>query len=112
MEIDFEDFSKVDIRIGKVLEAEMVEGSDKLIKQTVDFGELGEKTILSGIKEWYKPDDIVGKSLPYVVNLKTRKIMGIESEGMLLAAGPVTDDGKTAVLIIPDKDLPPGTKVT
>lgn len=59
--ISFDDFSKVELRVGTVLEAEEVEGSEKLIKQIVDFGELGKRQILSGIKKWYKPSQLVGK---------------------------------------------------
>lgn len=85
--INFDDFSKVEIRIGTVLEAEEVPGSEKLIKQIVDFGEFGKKQILSGIRKWYKPEQLVGKQFVYVTNLEPRMMMGLESEGMLLAAG-------------------------
>lgn len=83
--ISFDDFAKVELRVGTILEAEEVEGSEKLIKQIVDFGELGKRQILSGIKQWYKPSQLVGKQFVYVVNLEPRKMMGLESEGMILA---------------------------
>ena len=110
--IDFKDFMKLDIRVGKVLEAEVVEESNKLIRTIVDFGELGKRTIVSGIKEWYKPEDLEGRMFPYVVNLEPKKIMGIESQGMLLAAGPINEEGeKTAVLLAPLEEVEPGTKI-
>src|SRR3989344_2535111 len=76
-EISYEDFAKLDIRIGTVIAAEMVPETDKLIKCAVDFGELGERTIVSGIAEWKKPEDLVGKQLPYIVNLTPRILRGV-----------------------------------
>src|SRR3990172_3119425 len=72
--ITIDDFKKLDIRIGKVLEASEVVGSEKLIRCVVDFGELGTRVIFSGIKKWYKPEELVGKLLPYIVNLEPRKM--------------------------------------
>lgn len=110
--IEFSDFLKLDIRVGKVVKAEAVEDSDKLIKTTVDFGELGERIIVSGIREWHKPEDLVGMHLPYIVNLEPKKILGIESQGMLLAAAPINADGKkSAVLLKAIDGVEPGTKV-
>lgn len=111
--IDFSDFLKLDIRMGKVIEAEAMEESDKLISTVVDFGsEVGKRTIVSGIREWYEPEDLVGKLFPFVINLEPKKIMGIESQGMLLAAGPINEAGeKTTVLLTPLSDTEPGTKV-
>ena len=106
--IQYEDFAKLDIRVGKVLAAEMVPETDKLIKCTIDFGELGERTIVSGIAEWKKPEDLVGKQLPYIVNLAPRMLRGVESQGMLLASH--TSDGGIA-LLTPDTEVVPGTKV-
>jgi len=104
--INIDEFAKVEIRIGTVLEAEAVEGSEKLIKQIVDFGELGTRQILSGIRKWFKPSQLVGKQFAYVVNLEPRKMMGLDSEGMLLAAG----DEKPAPLK-PSKKVKPGSKI-
>lgn len=111
--IKIDDFAKIDIRIGKVLDASEVEGSEKLIRQVVDFGEeIGKRTILSGIKKWYSPADLVGRLLPYVVNLEPRKMMGEESQGMLVAASPKGKDGEeSASLFKVDKKVSPGTKV-
>lgn len=104
--ITIDDFAKVEIRVGTVLEASEVEGSDKLIKQIVDFGELGTRQILSGIKKWYKPLDLVGKQFVYVTNLETRMMMGLESQGMLLAA-----EGDKPIPIKPSKKAIPGSKL-
>jgi methionine--tRNA ligase beta chain len=112
--INIKDFQKVDIRIGKILEASEVVGSEKLIRQVVDFGEeLGKRIIFSGIKKWYKPEDLVGKLLPYVVNLEPRKMPGgEESQGMLMAAAPKDDEGSEAASLFEvDESVPPGTKV-
>jgi methionyl-tRNA synthetase len=106
--IQYDDFAKLDIRIGKVIAAEMVPDADKLIKCTIDFGEMGERTIVSGIAEWKKPEELVGKFLPYIVNLTPRMLRGVESQGMLLATHSI--DGGIA-LLDPDGEVTPGTKV-
>ncbi len=84
--ISFEDFDKIDLRVGTVVNCEEKEGSEKLLRLTVDFGEEKTRVILSGIKQWYSPDDLKGKQFVFVVNLAPRKMMGEESQGMLLAA--------------------------
>lgn len=81
-----DDFVKLEIRVGTVLEAEEVIGSDKLIKQIVDFG-LEKRQILSGIRKWYKPEQLVGNQFVYVTNLEPRIMMGLESQGMILCVG-------------------------
>ena len=103
--ISFDEFSKLELRVGTVVEASGVEGSEKLIKQIVDFGD-EKRQILSGIKKWYKPESLIGKQFVYVTNLEPRMMMGLESQGMLLAAG----DEKPAPLK-PSKKVKPGTKV-
>lgn len=85
-EIQYDDFAKLDIRVGTVKAAEAIPDADKLIKCTIDFGDFGERTIVSGIKEWKTPEELVGKQLPYIVNLAPRMLRGVESQGMLLAA--------------------------
>ncbi len=104
--INFEDFLKVELMVGTVLEAEEVEGSEKLIKQIVDFGELGKRQILSGINKWYKPSQLVGKQFVYVVNLEPRMMMGLESAGMILAT-----DTKKPYPIKPSAKVSPGTTI-
>ena len=105
--ISYDDFAKLDIRIGLVVAAEMVPDADKLIKCTVDFGELGQRTIVSGIALWKKPEELVGKRLPYIVNLEPRMLRGVESAGMLVAAS----DENGVALLEPERNVPPGTKL-
>ena len=107
-EISYDDFAKLDIRIGTVLAAELVPETDKLIKCRVDFGELGERTIISGIAEWKKPEELVGKQLPYIVNLAPRELRGVVSEGMLLAS---TQGEDGVALLQPDEEVPKGSRV-
>ncbi len=112
-EIQYEDFTKLDIRIGHIIEAEMVEDTDKLIKCTIDFGEdIGERTIVSGIREWYEPEDLVGKRLPYIINLAPRELRGVVSEGMLLAAAPIKEDSTKGLALLEVKlSVPAGTTI-
>jgi len=105
--ITFEEFQKLEIRIGKVLEAERVPNTDKLLKLTVDLG--GEtRELVAGIAEVYRPEEVVGKLIPILVNLEPKTIRGITSRGMILC--PSTADGKP-VLLLPERDIPPGTRV-
>lgn len=106
-EIQYEDFAKLEIRIGTVRAVEPVPETDKLLKCTIDFGEFGERTIVSGIAQWKKPEDLVGKQLPYVFNLAPKMLRGVESQGMLLAAS----DENGVALLLPDRPVPPGTKL-
>ena len=108
-EIQYDDFAKLDIRVGKITTAEPVEGSEKLIKETVDFGEFGTRTILSGIRASYEPEALVGRIFMFVVNLAPCKMMGLESQGMIIAAH---DSGDGAVLYSFDKDISPSGLVS
>lgn len=104
--IKFDEFKRLDIRIGKILSAEKVEGTDKLMKLKVDFG--GDKRqIVAGIAEFFEPSSLISKEIPVLLNLEHRKIRGIESQGMILA---VDVDGKP-VLLHPEKEVPSGSKV-
>lgn len=105
--IDIEDFSKLDLRVAKVLEAERVEGAKKLLKLKVDFGE-EKREIVAGIAEFYKPEGLIGKSIILLTNLKPARIRGIESNGMLLAAS----EGESLVLLTTDKEIKPGAKIS
>lgn len=117
--ITFEDFKKVELKVAKILSAERVEGSDKLIKLFLDLGsssphstdECGDKQrqIVAGIGKAYEPEGLVGLEIAVVTNLEPRTLMGIESNGMLLAAS-AGDDGEP-VLIIPQKEIPPGAEI-
>lgn len=100
-EIDYEEFSKVDLRVGKILAAEAVPKSNKLVKLTVDIGE--ERTIVAGIGKDYKPEELIGRSIAVVANLKPAKLMGVESRGMLLAT-----DAETGLTLL-TFDRPPKT---
>jgi methionyl-tRNA synthetase len=106
-EITIDDFGKIDIRIGTVLKAERMEKSKKLLKLTIDTG-IDTRTVLSGIAEHYSPEQVVGKQVTLLVNLAARKMMGIESQGMILMAED--KDGKLK-LIAPGDAVSPGSTV-
>ena len=105
--IGIEDFAKVQLKVGRVFEAEAVEGSDKLLKLQVHIGE-EKRQIVAGIKANYTPEDLIGRQVVVVYNLKPAKLRGVESQGMLLAA---TDENGGAILLQPDKEAPEGTQV-
>ncbi len=123
--ISFEDFKKLDIRIGKIISAERVEGSDKLLKLEVDFGQepmnlsvMGDESpkehnlpikrrIIAGIAQFYAPEALIGKECPFAYNLAPRVLKGMESQGMILC--PSNENGP--VLLHPDKEVPPGSLV-
>ncbi len=104
--ISIEDFAKVQLKIGKVLQAERVPKSKKLIKLQVDTGE--QRQIVAGIGHAYAPEDLVGKRIAVVTNLQPAKLMGVESQGMLLAA---TDSDGVLSILIPEKDVKEGAKI-
>jgi methionyl-tRNA synthetase len=106
-DIQYDDFDKLDLRVGKILEAEKVPKADKLLKLIVDLG-FEKRTILSGIAEYYQPEELVGKLVTVVANLAPRKIRGIESQGMLLMAG--NDFGKL-YSVGPEQSIEPGSVV-
>ncbi|MFI5412379.1 MAG: methionine--tRNA ligase subunit beta [Candidatus Micrarchaeales archaeon] len=107
--ITFGDFAKVDLRVGRIKEVSEVPGAKKpLWKLRVDLGHIGMRTIVAGIKSFYSADELIGRQIIVVVNLKPRSLAGIMSEGMLLAA----EDGPDNIsLISPDKDMEPGCKI-
>lgn len=106
--IQFEDFTKVDLRSAKIVAAEPHPNADRLLKLTVDAGEENHRTICAGIAAAYAPEDLVGKTVILVANLKPRKLRGVMSEGMLLAGG----EGENVHLTTLPGDLPPGTQIT
>jgi methionyl-tRNA synthetase len=108
-EIGIESLDAVDLRVGKITTCEVVEGADKLLKLGVDLGPLGTRTILSGLRKSYEPDDLVGKHVAVFANLKPRKMRGIESQGMVLAAGEADDE---IVVVELHRSSVPGEKVT
>lgn len=101
--IAYDDFSKLDMRMAKVIEVEEIEGADKLLKITLDVGPLGQRTVAAGIKQWYKPEDLIGKTVVYLANLEPRQLRGIESQGMIVAAG-----NNDAILLHPGRDVEAG----
>ena len=106
-EITIEEFARLDIRIGKVLKAERIPGSRKLLRLEVDLGEGEPRQLVAGLAGFYEPDELVGMNIVVLTNLKPKKIMGVESRGMLLAA----DVNGRPVLLTVEEDVPPGTKV-
>lgn len=104
--VTFDEFKKLRIRIGLIVEAERIEGTDKLLRLQVDFGD-EKRQIISGIAEFYKPEQLVGKQFPFLVNLEPRIIRGVESQGMILGI----DGGKKIVLLKPQKKVPSGSFV-
>jgi methionyl-tRNA synthetase len=105
--IEFTDFVKVKIKVGKVLESKRVEGSDKLLISRIDIG-TEVRQVLSGIAKWYAPEDIIGKNVVLVTNLKPRKIMGQESNGMILCA---EDDAHNLKILTVEGDIASGSEV-
>lgn len=106
--IEYEDFKKVHIQVGEIISAESVEGSEKLLKLQVKFGE-EERQILSGIAKHIMPETLVGKKIPFVTNLKPRSMMGLLSDGMILAA---IDDEQNFSLLEVDSKIASGTHVS
>jgi methionine--tRNA ligase beta chain len=107
MEITFEEFQKLDMRVGKVLEAKQIPGSRNLIKMIVDFG-TEKRQAVAGLLQWYKPEDLVGKKCAFILNLQRRKFMGVESQCMILAA---EDDKGNVVILQPEKEIAEGSKI-
>ncbi len=107
-DIEFDDFAKVDLRIVRIVNAEHVEGADKLLKLTLDIGS-GQRTVFAAIKDAYEPGQLIGKLTVMVANLKARKMKFGMSEGMILAAG---SGGKRIYLLEPNDGAKPGMKVT
>ncbi len=108
--IPYSDFQKLDIRIGKITEAEKAEGADKLIKMQVDFGPLGGRQIVASIAEFYSPEELKGKECPFLVNLEPKMFRGHESQGMILAVD-VEGDKSDCILLHPNKETKPGAKI-
>ena len=107
-EITIEEFIKLDLRVARVKKAEAVEEADKLLKLDLDLGELGNKTVFAGMKQAYKPEELINKMVICVNNLKHRKMRFGTSEGMILAAG---DDEIGIFILSPDQGAKPGMQV-
>lgn len=104
-DVDIEDFKKLDIRIGTILEAEDIKDSDRLMKLIVDIGE--KRELVAGFKARYSPEDLIGKKVVVLANLEPVKLFGVESQGVVLAA----QDDKTVSLLTIDKDVENGSRV-
>ena len=104
-EIEFDDFAKVELRVAKVLDCEPIKKAKKLLKLTLDDGTKEPRTVASGIAQWYKPEDLIGKSVVIVANLKPRTLCGVESKGMVLA-GEITEDDIKVLFV---DGMPAGT---
>jgi methionyl-tRNA synthetase len=107
--IDIEHFAKVKMRVARIEAAEAVPKSKKLLKLQVDLGEHGKRQILSGIAQYFTPEALIGKRIVVVANLKPATLMGLESQGMLLASS--TPDGSMLTLVQPEADIPLGSQV-
>src|SRR4030043_233346 len=107
MEISFEEFQKLDLRIGKITDANQIPGSKNLIRIMVDFG-TEKRQAVAGLLQWYKPQDLVGKKCAFILNLQKRKMMGVESQCMILAA---EDGGGNRVGAQPGKGVVEGSKI-
>ena len=107
MEISFQEFQKLDMRVGKVAEAKQIPGSRNLIRMIVDFG-TEKRQAVAGLLQWYKPEDLVDKKYAFVLNLQRRKFMGVESQCMILAA---EDDNGNVVCLQPERDIAEGSRI-
>jgi methionine--tRNA ligase beta chain len=107
MEIPFTEFQKLDLRIGKIIEANQIPGSRNLMRMTVDFGP-EKRQAVAGLSQWYKPENLVGKKGAFILNLERRKLMGVESQCMIFAA---EDDKGNVVILQPEKDIVEGSKI-
>lgn len=106
-EISFKEFQNIDLRIGKVLEAEQIQGSRNLVKLIVDFGTEKRQSV-AGLAGYYKPEELIGRKFVFILNLERKKFLGVESQCMILAA---EDDKGNVILLQPEKDVEAGSKI-
>lgn len=105
--INFEEFEKIDLRLAKIISAERIENSEKLLKIQAEIGE-EKRQIIAGIGKFYAPEDLIGKTIVVVANLEPRMMMGLESQAMLLAVK--NEEGLS--VIVPEKEMPSGLKLS
>lgn len=105
--ISYDEFTKLDIRVATVVSVDPIDGADRLYKLVLDAGELGDRTVAAGIKQWYSPEELVGRQVIYLANLEPKILKGVESQGMILAA----DDGEAGVLLQSSKEVANGSAV-
>jgi methionyl-tRNA synthetase len=108
-EIGIEDFGKLELRIGKILEVNPHPNADKLYVLKIDIGTEVRQSV-AGVKKWYKPEELVGKHVAVVCNLKPVNLRGVESYGMILAA--LTPDKASLAILTPDREIPVGTEIS
>jgi len=108
--VAYEDFAKLDLRVGEIKKVEDHPNADKLYVLTVDFGEGEDRTIVAGLRKYYSKDDLEGKKAIFVANLEPAKLRGVESNGMILAA--VNGDHSEVKILMVDGDMEPGTKIS
>jgi methionine--tRNA ligase beta chain len=106
-EISFSEFQKIDLRVGKIIEAKAIPNSKKLIKILVDFG-AEKRQAVAGLLKYYKPEDLVGKKCVFLLNLQRRMLAGVESQCMILAA---EDEAGNVTVLQPEKDIAEGSKI-
>jgi methionyl-tRNA synthetase len=110
--INYSDFSKIKLKVGKILDAEDISGKDKLYKLTIDLGEEEKRTLVAGLKPYYSKEELQNKYVIVVSNLEPRKLGPFVSQGMLLAASQKLDDNSEKVsLLMPDKDIALGSDI-
>lgn len=107
--VSFDDWMKMDLRVGKIISVENHPKADKLYVMEVDAGEAGKRTVVAGLRPFYKADELEGKLCIIFLNLEPAVLRGVKSEGMILAAGD-GKDGKV-FLLMPEKDISPGAKI-
>lgn len=105
--INFEEFQKIELKIAKIVSAERVKDSEKLLKLQIDLGQ-EKRQLVAGIAKFYNAEDLVGKEIVVVANLEPKVLFGLESQGMLLVA----NDNDNPVLLMPEKEVIPGTKIS
>ena len=107
MEISFDEFMRLDLRVGEVVEAQQIAGSRNLIHMVVDF-KIEKRQSVAGLLQWYQPEELVGRKYVFILNLERRKFMGVESQCMIFAA---EDSEGNVVLLVPEKDIEVGSKI-
>ena len=107
MEITFEEFKKLDLRIGRIIDANQIPGSRNLVRILVNFG-TEKRQAVAGLLQWYKPQDLLNKECVFILNLQKRRVMGVESQCMILAA---EDDKGKAVILQPEAEIAEGSQV-
>jgi methionine--tRNA ligase beta chain len=107
MEISFEEFQKLDLRVGKIIEANQIPGSRNLIRMIVDFG-TEKRQAVAGLLQYYKAENLAGRKCVFILNLQRRKMMGVESQCMILAA---EDEKGNVIVLQPEKDIAEGSRI-